>query len=865
MSDSRAPNETSFNHSSVPTGVAADTPAARVSVEGPSEADPVPNFSLAAPVSSASSTVPAEESLSLWEATGAGNDGLSQALWTPQQAGAGVDADQHARPARSRRRPGSTPDGIADRNGRPRPRSAVSSANGHSNGTTAPAKPAATNRPASSSPPPLDDPALYLNRELSWLSFNDRVFAEMRDLDNPLLERLKFLAIGHSNLDEYYMVRVSGIQQHASAGLADLSADGLNHQEQLDNLRARVEPMLRQAAEYFKSTLNPELRRAGIRILEYDELSRAQRGALRDYFKQEIFPVLTPLALGPGHPFPHISSLSLNLAVVVRDPEVGERFARMKVPGVLPRFVPCPPDHGETADARTAGESSHPCYVWLEQVIAANLQVLFPGLEVVESQPFRVTRDADIELQEDEASDLLSTVEQGLQQRQFGDVCRLELNVSMHARLREMLVDHLRMDARDVYAIDGPLGLSDLMQLMKIDRPDLKFPSFVPVVPPPLDDRQASIVGLIGQHDLLLHHPYDSFAPVIDLIATGSRDAAVLAIKQTLYRVGSNSPIVKLLADARDDDTQVAVLVELKARFDEENNIEWARALEDAGVHVVYGLVGLKTHCKVCLLVRKERDGKLRRYVHLGTGNYNPTTARAYTDVSFFTARDDIAADVSEIFNLLTGYSHQRFYRKLLVAPVNLRQRLTELIEREAENARNGRPARMILKTNTLSDEAIIRALYGAAQAGVRIDLIVRGVCCLRPGVVGVSENIRVVSIVGRFLEHSRIYYFENGGDSDIYMGSADLMRRNLDRRVEILFPVEDPELRRRVKEDMLEVYLRDTKDATELLPDGHYVPVLPPLDAQGHPEERFSAQEWFLAQSQAVARMSSMRTGEKS
>jgi len=725
----------------------------------------------------------------------------------------------------------------------------------------------------------LDDPALYLNRELSWLAFNERVIAEARDLQNPLLERIKFLAIGHSNLDEYYMVRVSGLQQHAAAGLSEMSADGLTPSEQLTSLRARVGPMLQEASDYFHGNLQPELAKTGIYVVDYASLSKEQQKALQAYFNEEIFPVLTPLALGPGHPFPHISNLSLNLAVVVRDPKVGERFARMKVPGVLPRFVPCPPENvgswapradsidplapssgaagtptGDVSGAlmpeRTRAAVPHgppsgaECYVWLEQVIAANLQVLFPGLQVVESHPFRVTRDADIELQEDEAADLLSTVEQGLQRRHFGDVCRLEINTSMPERLRNLLIDHLLMDEQDVYAIEGPLGLSDLMHLYKIERPDLKYPIFAPSVPASLADKSAGLVDLIATQDLILHHPYDSFSPIIDFIETGSRDADVLAIKQTLYRVGSNSPIVKLLADARDDDTQVAVLVELKARFDEENNIEWARALEDAGVHVVYGLVGLKTHCKVALLVRKERDGKLRRYVHLGTGNYNPITARMYTDISLFTARPDIAADVSELFNLLTGYSNQRKYRKLLVAPVNMRRRLIEMIEREAAHARRGRAARLILKTNTLSDELVIRALYAAARDGVKIDLIVRGVCCLRPGVAGVSENIRVISIVGRFLEHSRIYYFRNAGNPQIYMGSADLMRRNLDRRVEVLFPIEDPSLKLMVRREVLEIYLKDTKDATQLLSDGKYARVLP---AAG--EEPFSAQEWLLRQ----------------
>jgi len=687
-------------------------------------------------------------------------------------------------------------------------------------------------------PPALRDPALYLNRELSWLAFNERVLGEARDKSQPLLERVKFVAITYSNLDEYYMVRVSGLQQQVTMGMTDVSPDGMTSAEQLTQLRARVGPMLREAATLFHDTLVPELQQAGIEVSDYAALSRTQQKTLKGYFERDIFPVLTPLALGPGHPFPHISNLSLNLAVVVRDPEHGERFARMKVPGVLPRLVPCDSENGTEVGAEK------PCFVWLEQVIAANLGSLFPGLQVLESYPFRVTRDADLEIQEDEASDLLETVEKGLRRRQFGDVARLEVTTAMPPRVRDLLIGNLLLDPHDVYALPGPLGLSDLMSLYKIDRPDLKDPPLMPALPAALADPGHGILDVIGAQDLLLHHPFDSFVPILDFIKTATSDPGVLAVKQTLYRVGSNSPIVKSLAAARDDDTQVAVLVELKARFDEENNIEWARALEESGVHVVYGLVGLKTHCKVALVVRKERDGALRRYIHLGTGNYNPITARIYTDLSLFTARPDIAADVSELFNHLTGYSRQRRYRKLLVAPVNMRERFLEMIHREAEWARRGKPARLILKTNTLSDEPIIRALYAAAQAGVKIDLIVRGVCCLRPNVPGVSENIRVTSVIGRFLEHSRIYYFHNGGRFEIYCGSADLMRRNLDRRVEILFPVEDPALKKQIRDDILEIYLQDTAQAHELQSDGSYLRLHP---APG--EAPFSAQAYLLAQ----------------
>lgn len=708
----------------------------------------------------------------------------------------------------------------------------------HRNGHEAPEDFAQTStdpEPPAPAPPPLASPSLYLNRELSWLAFNERVLGEARDSTHPLLERVKFLAIAHSNLDEFYMVRVSGFQEQVTSGITDVSPDGMTTAQQLALIRGQVAPMLAAASILFQNTLRPEMDTSGIKMLDYTQLTRVQRKSLREYFQREVFPVLTPLALGPGHPFPHISNLSLNLAVVVRDPHVGEKFARMKVPGVLSRLVPCP---------AAAPDDPAPCFVWLEQVIAANLDTLFPGLQVVESHPFRVTRDADLEIREDDASDLLETIAQSLQQRHFGDVCRLEVSRTMPERLRELLVDNLLLDPQDVYTLDGPLGLSDLMQLYRLDRPDLKDPALIPASPPEMADPNAAILDVVGAQDLLLHHPYDSFSPVVDFIRAGSRDPDVLAIKQTLYRVGSNSPIVKALAESRDDDTQVAVLVELKARFDEGNNIEWARALEDAGVHVVYGLVGLKTHCKVALVVRKERDGTLRRYVHLGTGNYNPATARVYTDISFLTARPDIGADVSELFNLLTGYSRQKRYRKLLVAPVNMRERLMLMIAREAAHARRGKPARLILKTNTLSDEPIIRALYAAAQDGVKIDLIVRGVCCLRPGVPGVSDTIRVLSIVGRFLEHSRVYYFHNGGKPEIYLGSADLMRRNLDRRVEVLFPLENTTFKKQMRDDVLEIYLRDTVRAHELTAAGHYIRVQP---APG--EAPFSAQDYFLRQ----------------
>jgi polyphosphate kinase len=697
---------------------------------------------------------------------------------------------------------------------------------------------------------------LYINRELSWLEFNHRVFEEARSASHPLLERVKFLAITSSNLDEFVMIRVSGLQQQIAAGQGgDMSPDGMTATEQLAEVRARVVTMQTHISDHWRTSLHSALAAEGIQILDYGDLDGDQVLELREYYEREIFPILTPLAIDPGHPFPHISNLSMNLAIVVDDPIQGRRFSRMKIPGSLPRLVPCKSAVARAAKSKGGSESATErvgcsCFVWIEQVVAANLDTLFRGLDVRESYPFRVTRNADIEIQEDEASDLLRTIEEGLRQRQFGAVARLEIDLGMPDELRQLLTSNLLLDAADVVEMERPLGIADVMDLLKVERSELKDAPLVTHVPPELvsavDDRKTDdLFAAIGEHDILLHHPYDSFRPVVAFVEGAAHDSNVQAIKQTLYRVGSRSPIVRALAQARDDDTQVAVLVELKARFDEENNIEWARALEDAGVHVVYGLLGLKTHCKMTLIVRKEPGG-LRRYLHLGTGNYNPTTARIYTDFSLFTVNEELAADVSELFNLLTGYSRQTEYRKLLVAPVNMRQRLTALIENEAHAARQGRPARLLFKMNSLVDPDMICSLYDASRAGVKIDLIIRGISCLRPGVEGMSENIRVVSIVGRFLEHSRAYYFENGGEGGeaaaLYLGSADIMQRNLDRRVEVLFPIEDAELRRSIRDDILEMDLRDTLKSWELQPDGSWTRVARSDDA-----EPISAQLHFL------------------
>ncbi len=685
----------------------------------------------------------------------------------------------------------------------------------------------------------LKDPRLYTNRELSWLKFNQRVLDEALDRNHPLLERVKFLAIYANNLDEFFMIRVSGLRRQFLAGALEAPPDGMTPAEQLTAIRQELLPQLAQHADCWHKDVMPALRRAGIHVLHYDELKGKQRRLLRQYFEEEIFPVLTPLAFDPGHPFPHISNLSVNLAVVVNDPVEGERFARLKVPDVFPRLLRVPSEERAElyADLRTAEDGN---YVWIEEVVAANLEKLFPGLEIVVAYPFRITRDADVEIEEDEASDLLTTIEESVGLRHFGSVVRLEVDGAMPERVRDILVNNLGLAPYQVYTVDGPIGMANLMELTRIDRPDLKDPPYAPAVPPALS-RGDNIFSAIRSQDILLYHPYDSFSPLVDFVHEAARDPNVLAIKQTLYRAGTNSPVVAGLMEARENGKQVAVLVELKARFDEENNIVWARALERAGVHVVYGLVGLKTHAKLCMVVRREPQG-IVRYVHLGTGNYNAVTARVYTDIGMFTCDPDIGADVSELFNSLTGYSRQNQYRKLLVAPGPMRQQLIERIDREIEQHRKNGGGYLAFKMNALVDAACIRALYRASQAGVKVDLQVRGICCLRPGVPGISENIAVTSIVGRFLEHPRIYYFRNGGNEEMILGSADLMPRNLDRRVETLFPVEDADLRDAIRDYILNIHLRDNKQSRRLLPDGTYERLAP---NPGEPE--LNSQLWLI------------------
>ncbi|MCP4168500.1 MAG: polyphosphate kinase 1 [Chloroflexi bacterium] len=682
----------------------------------------------------------------------------------------------------------------------------------------------------------LNDRTLYLNRELTWLEFNHRVLEEAMDESHPLLERVKFLSIFNNNLDEYFMIRVSGLRQQLQVGTIEAPPDGMTPAEQLVRIRRTLEPVLEQLLSCWRDDVFPKLKQEGIRILRYDELKGKQRKLLRKYFKQELFPALTPLAFDPGHPFPHISNLSLNLAVVIRDPEGGERFARLKVPGLFPRLLRIPSEErADIFEGLETAEVKADNFVWIEEVIANNLDRLFSGLEVVAAYPFRVTRDADIEIEEDEAADLLAAIEEGVGSRYFGKVVRLELDSSMPAHVRDILVENMGLQPYQVYTINGPVGMADLMGLMRVERSDLKDVPFSPSLPLPLTTGE-DIFSVIRRRDILLYHPYDSFNPVLDFMHAAANDPNVLAIKQTLYRVGKNAPVVKALMKARENGKQVAVLVELKARFDEENNIVWARALERAGVHVVYGLLGLKTHCKLLMIVRREPDG-IVRYVHMSTGNYNAVTARIYSDMSLFTSDSDIGADVADLFNSLTGYSRKLEYRKLLVAPGTMRKELIKRIDREIEQHKKHGNGYLAFKMNQLADKKCIKALYRASQAGVKVDVQVRGICCLRPGLSGVSENIEVTSVVGRYLEHPRIYYFYNNGDEEILMGSADLMPRNLDRRVEQLFPIKDPEIKAALKK-VMDVHLQDNVKSRRMLADGSYERVQPgkkemPLDSQ--------------------------------
>jgi polyphosphate kinase len=673
------------------------------------------------------------------------------------------------------------------------------------------------------------------DRELSLLEFFRRVLEEALDHTQPLLERLKFLSIFYSNLDEFFMIRVSGLKEKQEYEGEKAARDGLTPGRQLAAIRERLLPMLAEHSRCLRDEVLPQLKAQGIIIAPYDSLSEDERRRIDAHFKKNIFPVLAPLAVDPAHPFPYISNLSLNLGLMVEPiPEHGitrsltgkvePRFVRIKVPTVVPRLIPV--------------DDSGSKFTLLEELITANAEALFLRMKVGQGYAFRVTRDADIDVREDEADDLLQTIEQSLRKRRFGTAVRLEVSSKMPGEMVQLLTTALDLTPEDVYAIDAPLGISDLMKLYDLDRPELKDRPLRTTVPSWL--QTSSIFEIIKQQDVLLHHPYTSYSTITDFIQTAAHDEDVLAIRMCLYRTGQKSPIPQSLIEASERGKQVTVIVELKARFDEENNIEWAKRLEEAGVHVVYGVLGLKTHCKVTQVVRREGD-ELQSYVHIATGNYNPATSRVYTDLGLLTANEEIGADATDLFNFLTGYSRQKEYRQLLVAPVNLRERMLSLITRETAHARKGRPARIIAKINRLADEQVIRALYEASQAGVKIELIVRGICMLRPGREGLSENIHVRSIVGSLLEHSRIFYFANGGAEETYIGSADWMHRNFDRRVEVVAPIHDQQLKKHLKEVVLAAYLRDNVKARVLQPDGTYE------RAQAAPgEERFDSQRHF-------------------
>jgi polyphosphate kinase len=661
--------------------------------------------------------------------------------------------------------------------------------------------------------------SLLLNRELSWLEFNSRVLHEAEDDRTPLLERLKFLSIFSTNLDEFYMVRIAVLRRQVALGVQQTTPDGLTPQATLDAIDERIRALLERRRACLHEVLIPKLDAAGVRIVAVEDITPDERTALDAYFESEVFPVLTPLAVDPGHPFPYISNLSLSLAVQVHDDaRGGEHFARVKVPRSLPRWVPLKrPFH----------------FVALEDLIGSHLGKLFPGMRVLGWHMFRITRHSDLDVPAaDESEDLLATIEEQIFQRRFGEVVRLEVETGMPHQIQALLLDEMRdtsdpavlpLTERDVCDADPWLELGDLMSLASLEIHELRDQPFGPVTPPELRDAERSIFDIIRERDILIHHPFESFGNTVEkFFNTAAEDPNVLAIKLTLYRTSGDTAIVRALTEAAQAGKQVAVLVELQARFDEINNINWARTLESYGVHVAYGLPGLKTHAKTALVVRREADG-IRRYVHIGTGNYNSRTARLYSDFGLLTCHPDVGADVSEVFNLLTGFSRQREYRRLLVAPATLKEKFLALIHREADHARTGRPARIFAKMNALQSPDIINALYDASNEGVEIDLVVRGICCLRPGVPGLSERIRVVSVIGRFLEHSRLYYFHNGGDEEFFMGSADWMPRNLERRVEVVTPIVDRALHHRL-ESLMRVYLADSRQGWDLMPDGSYV-----------------------------------------
>lgn len=689
----------------------------------------------------------------------------------------------------------------------------------------------------------LNNPEYFINRELGLIDFQTRVLAEAKSEKYPLLERVKFLAYVYHNLDEFFMVRVGGLHMQNAAGVLELSIDGLTPAEQIAQIRKSAGKLYAEAQTCWHDEIHPLLTDAGIFVLDYNELNEKQCAAVDNYYLETIFPTLTPLAFDPGHPFPHISNLSLNLAVFIEDEDQVQHFARVKVPASLPRFIPIKRSSGSVRKDGTVPYNHY--FVWIEQVIANNLQNLFPGMKILDAYPFRIIRNNDMEIQEIEAGDLLETMEESVRQRRFGAIVQLAVNEDISENALNVLTSNLRVDKTDVIKVKGALGLSSLMELAKIDRFDLKAKQFTPYTPSKLRSDSEShddIFSILRNEKILLHHPYDSFDPVVNFIRTAARDPRVLTIKQTLYRTGLKSPIVPALLSARrDHNKQVAVLVELKARFDEESNITWAKRLEEEGVHVTYGLLGLKTHSKIALVVRQDHDGVIRRYIHLGTGNYNHITAHAYEDFGYFTTDQEIGADATDLFNYLTGYSAIKDFRKLLVAPINLREEFEKLIIKEIENQKVNQNGYMVLKMNALVDKKMIKLLYKASQAGVKIDLLVRGICCLKPGIPGVSENIQVISVLGKFLEHSRIYYFYNQGNPVLLMGSADLMPRNLNNRVEVLFPIENKDLIKNIKDDVLDRYLKKNIRAWKLNSNGRYE------WRSDDPETAYDIQESFI------------------
>ncbi|MCB2205711.1 polyphosphate kinase 1 [bacterium] len=672
-------------------------------------------------------------------------------------------------------------------------------------------------------------PEVYFNRELSWLDFNWRVLNEALDKSIPLLERLKFLGITASNLDEFYMIRVAGLKQQIELGVTDLPPDGMTPEEVIEAIRSSVCRMNSEMSACFLGEIQPGLEQEDVFLHRYEKLDAKSRSWCENYFMEHVYPVLSPLAIDPGHPFPHLLNRSLNLVITVFDSITQEeRIAVVQVPPVVPRLVSIPVQKG----------GYH--YVLLGEIIAANANALFPGLQVRDAWRFRVTRNADLEIADDEASDLLKTIEEQIRRRRWGAVVRLEVDHDMPQGVCRMLQNAMHLQDRDVYRVEGPLNLADFMDLVKLPKKNLKDTPFTPRIVEELRGDH-NIFSRIRERDIFFHHPYDSFSSVVEFIEMAADDPDVLAIKQTLYRTSGDSNIVKALARAAENGKQVTAFVELKARFDEENNIIWARRLEQSGVHVVYGIIGLKTHCKLALVVRRERQG-LTTYAHLSTGNYNETTARLYTDFGILTSRDDMAFEATNVFNYLTGYSHQTQWNKIIVAPISLRQKTLALIQREMENQRAGKPARIIVKMNALVDAQVIRALYRASQAGVQIDLIIRGICCLKPGVPGLSDNIRVTSIVGRFLEHTRVMVFENAGQPEVYFSSADWMPRNLNRRVEAMFLVEQDVIKDRILNHIIPTYLADNVKNYILQSDGRYV-------RRPQPEENkaVNSQEHFI------------------